>query len=368
MSFFVDPDREQSLLLDALFAPQWDPHTLERCEPVRLVALADRQRVTGVLARRFLQLSASGSEFASAYVGPVARQLADTLAVRRDTALDAFLRQMCTYVDVREALDAVGSRHLVLKGPTLTRLYDTEFERHAGDLDVLIDSPAHADAVVEELSSRGWRAPGEWSARSAAQRRRWIAAHKDLVLDKPGDRVTLELHWRASDSVLEWPGAADVFADARTVRVGGQEVPALAERHEALYLLHHGAKHGWRRLKWFVDMQRLDRGGRAGAGYREALTEFGLHAADGLLETMLRTVDGHPTKIGPRRRLELGLVNLSLEQPELREIGTTRDRLREKLLRSIAGVALAPRPWIAAVKIAKSAAAMATARGHDRRW
>ena len=360
MSFLSAPDTEQRLVLDAVLDRELEPGRLEAADPGRLFELARRQFVCGVLVGSVLA-SARGRRRSSApqIVSDALRQASID---ERDRAVDGFLRQMCTYVDVSRSLDDAGAGHLVLKGPTSARLYADEFERHAGDLDVLIDDPGRAESAVSRMIADGWEPSEPWLRWSVVRRRRWIRHRKDLAFRKAGDRTFVELHWRASASRREWPGAKDPFDDLRTVEIGGRPIPALGERDERLYLLHHGTKHGWRRLKWVADMRRLLGDGESMDGLRAdpRLDELGLRGASELLEVLLRRLQPSPSNDdahGVRTRatsdhlekssvgrLKLGLVDLGLEELErddARQMGTMRV-VRGKLVRSTAAIVMAP--------------------------
>lgn len=131
----------------------------------------------------------------------------------------------------------------VLKGPGLSqRLYGDATVRHSKDLDLLVP--------VDQL----WQACGVLQQQGfvlqdtpplQTENRRLIARHYwHLTLLHPQHQVLVELHWRfepvqAPSREPLWP---EQFAVDRV------------NEAEFLYLIHHGSRHHWFRLKWLGDI------------------------------------------------------------------------------------------------------------------
>jgi hypothetical protein len=131
----------------------------------------------------------------------------------------------------------------VLKGPGLSqRLYGDVTIRHSKDLDLLVPVDQLWSAC-ELLQQQGFVLQ-DAPPLLAANRRLIIRHYWHLTLWHPQHRVMVELHWRfepvhsASRENL-WPAqfAADSINEA-----------------EFLYLIHHGTRHHWFRLKWLGDI------------------------------------------------------------------------------------------------------------------
>jgi len=67
----------------------------------------------------------------------------------------------------------------------------------------------------------------------------------------------VEIHWSVSEP---FPLKAKVFNqivgnNRQQIVFGGREVTVFAPELNLLYLVIHGSKHGWQRLKWLVDIK-----------------------------------------------------------------------------------------------------------------
>lgn len=147
---------------------------------------------------------------------------------------------------------------LALKGPPLAvSLYGDLARRHAGDLDLLIASEDREQAAnllarsgYRPLDRRDGLTPKQ---QAAIQRKIHHAAFQHE--QKP---VLLELHTRFTNNSHLFPlDFTTCLARAQTVEIAGCPIPVLSRSDLALYLLVHGAKHGWYRLFWLVDVAQM---------------------------------------------------------------------------------------------------------------
>jgi hypothetical protein len=79
----------------------------------------------------------------------------------------------------------------------------------------------------------------------------------DLSLFNPETGILLEIHWGLDAHFLKLSQAELKMFESHYVEkmeVMGREIHLLRPEFEMLYLLVHGAKHGWFRLKWLVDI------------------------------------------------------------------------------------------------------------------
>jgi Uncharacterised nucleotidyltransferase len=149
-----------------------------------------------------------------------------------------------------DALAAAGVRALAYKGPALAvRAYGGIALRAYSDLDLLV-APADEPAAAEVLRGRGYRcAYGFTPAQAAAFRR----VDGDYPYHHPVTGTLVELHVRPSSLRFGVPLRTErMMARARSVSLGGGEVPAPADDDLFLALCLHGAKHRWARLEWLA--------------------------------------------------------------------------------------------------------------------
>lgn len=146
-----------------------------------------------------------------------------------------------------------GVRSLVLKGPTLAfDLHGDVSLRTSKDLDILvpIDDLDKVDALMEQLGYKhedyiagvlsGWR---------------WRYHHVGYY--HPVHRTHLELHWRLAPGPAKEPGFDELWERRRRSGLTKFPVHYLGAEHLLLYLISHGARHGWFRIRWLADVDAL---------------------------------------------------------------------------------------------------------------
>lgn len=206
------------------------------------------------------------------------------LRQRRERAVRSSLRQVAALARAMDSLAERGIPCLVIKGvPLAQRLYGDACARHALDIDLLVAKETFAAARAALLASGFHLHLGFPETRS---RRRWYAKVEKAETFL-GHRVCIELHRR----LLANPGFIDaefdgLFERRASVRIGATCYPTLGAQDEMLYLMCHGAGHGWRQLKWLCDaalcLRGMDAGGRARAAASAASA-----GADAAWESML---------------------------------------------------------------------------------
>ncbi len=142
----------------------------------------------------------------------------------------------------------------VLKGPLLAqRLFGDIGLRSSTDLDVLVPVEMLAQAG-ELLLAHGCQpvfpvrpfTPRQWQV----YQQDWYNTTYHL----PTAQLTIELHWTIASPNLVPPGAArQMLSRIQALPRGDGGLFTLAEQDLPVYLLIHGSKHNWVRLKWLVD-------------------------------------------------------------------------------------------------------------------
>jgi len=191
------------------------------------------------------------------------------------------LRLTAELLAILDALDVAGIRAVSFKGPTLAAsVYGDVALRTFRDLDLLVPGSALAHARAA-LGARGYAGP-------APTRHMW--QHRLTH----ADGFMVELHNRLSPPEFPFPpDAADVWRHPASVRLGSRMVATLGPDQLLLFLCGHGAKHGWERLAWIVDVAELMRrdvsldwrviGARARAQASERMLLLGVQLAADLL-------------------------------------------------------------------------------------
>lgn len=153
-------------------------------------------------------------------------------------------------------LNAAGLRPLVVKGPALGVLaYRDPLLRPFDDVDLLVP-PAHRAAAARLLEADGWR---DSRGSPALAIRHLLRTTEDLAFRHPDHHVGVELVHPGGILHAAEPGrdAGDLLVP---FQVHGVEAAAPSAVEHFLYCAAHGGKHGWTRLAWLVDLDRLSAG------------------------------------------------------------------------------------------------------------
>jgi len=138
-----------------------------------------------------------------------------------------------------------------VKGPLLAlQLYGELGQRHAGDIDLLVapDDVERADAL---LKAQGYERTEPDFELTPLQFRQFRRFKRDAEYLSPGSGIRLELGWRL------FHVAESCRAEFEWRDFAGQKIAVLKPEDNALYLFAHGARHGWFRLFWLVDVSLL---------------------------------------------------------------------------------------------------------------
>lgn len=162
-------------------------------------------------------------------------------------------------VQIVRLLAAQGIGATSIKGPLMARELHGDFAgRESKDLDVMIPE-AHAAAADAALRAAGYRRIRPAPELTARQTRAFRRAWPEFEYAAPDGAFSVELIWRLSNHARFHRGL--LAAPLRTIDVAGQPVTVLAPDEQALYLLLHGAFHGWLRHFWLIDIAQLMRKG-----------------------------------------------------------------------------------------------------------
>ncbi|MGN7764909.1 nucleotidyltransferase domain-containing protein [Paenibacillus sp. 22594] len=154
---------------------------------------------------------------------------------------------------IGEELAKLQIRSLFLKGPVLAQeLYGDISLRTSRDLDFIV--PMAQLAETESLLLRlGYVKEedfesilGDW---------KWREHH--TTFNHPDKGIKVEVHWRLSPGPSTEPDFDELWKHARTSSHFGQSVHYLGSEDLFLFLAAHGARHGWSRLRWLLDIRQL---------------------------------------------------------------------------------------------------------------
>lgn len=209
------------------------------------LALVERHRLAPFLHRRAALALAAASP-----PGVVNAIKSSALAT-----IQRSLRQTADQIAVTARLEAAGLEVATVKGLVLAHQHHGGIGgRHVGDIDLVV-RPADvvaADALIQSGGLRRSRPDFPLTPRQTAAHLRLKPEYEYVRATPP---LRLELLWRleglpAVDAL--WPRLVKVEAAGRPWRT-------LPPDANALYLFQHGARHGWFRLFWLIDVALLMR-------------------------------------------------------------------------------------------------------------
>lgn len=180
------------------------------------------------------------------------------LSQRIDHHTRRALTQAAELVRLVRRFEGAGIRVLPLKGPVLAlQAYGALELRHAGDLDLLVDTESVWDAD-RLLTDVGYIRTIPDYPLSAGQAAAFMKIRKDFSYTHAERNIHVELHWRLSPNAYLLPLSLDELWPKREfVRFGSYCVAAMPRQELVLYLCAHGAHTGWFRLKWLCDIPEL---------------------------------------------------------------------------------------------------------------
>ncbi|MBT2667485.1 nucleotidyltransferase family protein [Bacillus sp. ISL-4] len=148
-------------------------------------------------------------------------------------------------------------RLLFLKGPVIAAdIYGDISLRTSKDLDILIPK-SDIKKAEELLLNYGYEKEevqdifGEW---------KWRNHH--VTYFHPQKRIQIEIHWRLHPRPTKEPSFIELWERKRVSKLTSYPVFFLGKEDLFLFLVSHGARHGWFRLRWLVDIDQIVRKSR----------------------------------------------------------------------------------------------------------
>ena len=142
---------------------------------------------------------------------------------------------------------------LLLKGPSLAAdLYGDVSRRTSSDLDMLIPL-TDLDQVHELLVDLNYVKEDYFS--KVLNEWKWRHHHVTYFNYQKG--IKLEIHWRLHPGPSWEPTFNELWERKRVNSLTTTPVYMLGKEDLFLFLIAHGGRHGWSRLRWLVDMDRI---------------------------------------------------------------------------------------------------------------
>jgi hypothetical protein len=209
----------------------------------RFLKLARHHRVYPVLYRKLQTIDATG----------IPLHVIQNLRNDYQTNTFQMLQLSAEMENICKMFSKSNIRSLILKGPVLAAdLYGDISLRTSGDLDILVsmDDLDHA----EELLRRCGYLKDDYIQTILND---WKWRHHHVTFFHPHNGTKLEIHWRLGPGPRKEPGFHELWKRKRISTITSNPIYYLGREDLFLFLVSHGARHGWSRLRWLMDIDQM---------------------------------------------------------------------------------------------------------------
>jgi hypothetical protein len=152
--------------------------------------------------------------------------------------------------DLGRIFDENQIRLLFLKGPVIAfDIFGDISLRTSKDLDILVQE-TDLNRVEEQLLSHGYK-------REVQDKNEKSKLH--IAYFHPQKKIEIEIHWRLNPPPLKEPSFNELWNRKRVSTITTHQVYFLGEEDLFLFLISHGSRHGWFRLRWLADIDQIIR-------------------------------------------------------------------------------------------------------------
>lgn len=169
------------------------------------------------------------------------------------------MEQLRVFLEATKDLENQEIWFIPFKGPALSqKLYNDPLYRRYGDVDILVKS-GDLTNVVEIFHRHGYQAVKDPFPTDLKKQQRVKKYWWQYPILHNQTQGLVEIHWRLMNAL---PVAQSVMNKLITqnhsqVRLWGRSFRQLNHELELIYLIIHGAKHAWYRLKWLLDIHHI---------------------------------------------------------------------------------------------------------------
>ncbi|WP_209122932.1 nucleotidyltransferase family protein [Alkalihalobacillus sp. BA299] len=154
---------------------------------------------------------------------------------------------------VNQIFSKRGIRLLFLKGPVLAQsLYGDISLRTSSDLDFLIpiENLEEAEQLLVELGYE----KDDYIETVLSD---WRWRHHHVTYFHPQKGIKMEIHWRLHPGPRKEQSFNELWERKQLSSLTSTPVYILGNEDLFLFLVSHGARHGWSRLRWLMDIHQL---------------------------------------------------------------------------------------------------------------
>ena len=145
-------------------------------------------------------------------------------------------------------------KSIFLKGPVLAAdLYGDISLRTSKDIDIYVQQN-DLNKINELLANLGYV---KEEHPFILNEKIWRTHHEEYYhLEK---NICLEVHWKLHNNFLIEPSFGELWKNRRTSKLSNTPIHILGKEDLFIYLVSHGARHAWARIRWLVDIDKMIR-------------------------------------------------------------------------------------------------------------
>ncbi|WP_160726050.1 nucleotidyltransferase domain-containing protein [Bacillus sp. USDA818B3_A] len=186
-----------------------------------------------------------------------------------------------------------GIKALFLKGPVLA--YDLYLDltmRTSKDLDILVKIE-DLEHVNQLLLNHGY--VRDDYTRTVLDDWKWKNHHIEYAHPQKG--ISLEIHWRLHPGPGKEPTFLELWKRKRISPINHKPVYFLNREDLFVYLIAHGARHGWFRLRWLTDLNQMIKQDLNWREVNDLLKKFNYQHLGGQVFILLSRLLGTPIPV-----------------------------------------------------------------------
>ena len=182
----------------------------------------------------------------------------ETIKRKTDFNRKRALQQTAELIQLSRLFEENGIRAISLKGPILAKqVYGDVGMRHAGDLDLLVDKNNFEKAKLILLQC-GYTLGEKYVSIKENEQAVFMELRNHFTFNNPTLKTSVELHWRyLFNNQINILGDSNALINITYVELHKTKINMLPPDSNFLYLVLHGTRHAWFRLKWLCDIAEL---------------------------------------------------------------------------------------------------------------
>lgn len=152
-----------------------------------------------------------------------------------------------------KAFNTNDIKAIFLKGPMLGHeIYGDISLRTCGDLDLLI--PIEDLDIMHKLLEINGYVKDDYIQTVLGD---WKWRHHHVTYHHTTKNIKVEIHWRLNPGPGKEPNFKELWERKRISSISNSPIYFLGREDLFLFLVSHGARHGWSRLRWLIDIQKM---------------------------------------------------------------------------------------------------------------